>query len=92
MKIYPVTAPEFKPYGRIVEGYPVEGLLEALRTTPCPDDILYIPKVDVLHAAPHAEEIGEVGIDLRIQLRQRFVRRSDDCTAAFCHAGSGSHR
>ena len=34
MKILPITDPAFKPYGRIVEGYPVEGLLEALRTIP----------------------------------------------------------
>lgn len=57
MKILPVTDPAFKPYGRIVEGYPVEGLVEALKKTPCPENILYIPKVDSLHAAPHAEEI-----------------------------------
>ena len=30
MKILPVTDPAFAPYGRVVEGYPVEGILAAL--------------------------------------------------------------
>ena len=58
MKIYPVTDPAFKPYGRIVEGYPVEGILEALKSTPCPDGVVYVAREASLHAAPHAEEIG----------------------------------
>ena len=58
MKIYPVTDPAFKPYGRIVEGYPVEGILEALKSTPCPDGVVYVAREESLHAAPHAEEIG----------------------------------
>ena len=59
MKILPITDPAFKPYGRIVEGYPVEGILAALRTCPCPDDVAYVPKVDCIHAAPDAEKVGE---------------------------------
>ncbi|MBR3872551.1 MAG: DUF4867 family protein [Clostridia bacterium] len=59
MKIYSVTDAAFKPYGRIVEGYPVEGILEALKGCPCPDDVAYVPKVDCLHAAANAEAIGE---------------------------------
>ena len=31
MKILPVTDASFKPYGRIVEGYAVDGILDALR-------------------------------------------------------------
>ena len=58
MKIYPVTDAAFKPYGRIVEGYPVEGILEALRNTPCPEGVVYVAREDTLHAAPNAEEIG----------------------------------
>ena len=59
MKIYSVTDAAFKPYGRVVEGYPVEGILEALKGCPCPDDVAYVPKVDCLHAAANAEAIGE---------------------------------
>ena len=59
MHIYPVTDPAFKPYGRIVEGYPVDGILAALKTCNKPENVEYIPKVDVLHAAENAEAIGE---------------------------------
>ena len=59
MHIYPVTDPAFKPYGRIVEGYPVDGILAALKGCNKPENVEYIPKVDVLHAAENAEMIGE---------------------------------
>lgn len=59
MTIYPVTDPAFKPYGRVVEGYPVQGILDALRKTPLPQDVAYMAKVDALHAAPDADKVGE---------------------------------
>lgn len=59
MKICSVYDAAFAPYGRVVEGYPVEGILEALKTTPCPDNVAYVPKVECLHAAKDAEAIGE---------------------------------
>ena len=58
MKIYPVTDPAFKPYGRIVEGYPVEGILSALKETPIPEGVVYKAKEDGIHAAPDAEAVG----------------------------------
>ena len=58
MTILSVFDPAFKPYGRVVEGYPVEGILEALAACPCPDGVVYEPKIDSLHAAPNAEEVG----------------------------------
>lgn len=59
MTIYSVTDPAFKPYGRVVTGYPVEGILKALKTTPVDEGVAYQPKVDVLHAAEDAETVGE---------------------------------
>ena len=59
MIILPVTDPAFGPYGRIVEGYPVEGILSALRQTPVPENVAYVPKLDSIHAAPDAETVGE---------------------------------
>ena len=60
MKIIPVTDPAFAPYGRVVEGYPVAGLLKALEEkTPCPEGTVYFPKVDALHEAENAAEIGD---------------------------------
>ena len=59
MEILSVFSPEFRPYGRVVEGYPTEGLVDALKTTALPEGTEYVPMDPVLHAAPHAEEIGE---------------------------------
>ncbi len=59
MKIYSIYDAEFAPYGRVVEGYPVEGLLEALNKTPLTDAVVYKPEEELLHAAPHADEIGD---------------------------------
>ena len=59
MKILPITDPAFKPYGRIVEGYPVEGILAALRECPCPANVVYVAKEPSIHAAADAEAIGE---------------------------------
>lgn len=60
MEILSVLDPAFKPYGRVAEGYPVGGLMEALRTTPLTDAVVYTPREEALHAAPEAEAIGEV--------------------------------
>lgn len=43
MKIYPVTDPAFKPYGRVAEGYPVAGILAGLAQTPLTDAVAYVP-------------------------------------------------
>ena len=59
MEIRSVFDPAFKPYGRVVEGYPTEGLVKALATTPCTDGVVYLPRVEVLHSAPNAAKIGE---------------------------------
>ena len=59
MEILSVYDSAFKPYGRVVEGYPTEGLVKALATTPCTDGVVYLPRVEVLHNAPNAAKIGE---------------------------------
>lgn len=58
MKIYSVTDPEFAPYGRVVTGYPTEGILAALAETPLPDGVEYVGKVAALEAAKDAREVG----------------------------------
>jgi len=59
MNIYKVTDPEFKPYGRVVTGYPVDGLLKALAETPCPEGTVYYARLQELHDAENAAEVGE---------------------------------
>ena len=59
MKIYSVSDAAFAPYGRIVDGYPVEGILSALRNQPVPEGVAYEPLVDELMNAADAAEVGE---------------------------------
>ena len=59
MKILSVYDEAFRPYGRVVEGYPVEGLLKALAETPCTDAVVYEPRIEALHQAENAQAIGE---------------------------------
>lgn len=58
MEILSVFDEAFRPYGRVVEGYPVEGLLAALKETPVTDAVVYTAKEPTLHAAKDAEDIG----------------------------------
>ena len=58
MTIMSVFDKEFAPYGRVVEGYPVEGILKALAETPCPDAVVYKPREETIHQAENAEAIG----------------------------------
>ena len=60
MKIVPVTDASFAPYGRIVEGYPVEPMLKALAETPLGDAVEYVGKVESLHAVENADYLGEL--------------------------------
>lgn len=59
MKIYDVSMPEFAPYGRVVEGYPTEGILEALSRQPVPEGVDYKPQVDEIFNAENAQLVGE---------------------------------
>ena len=60
MKIVPVTDATFAPYGRIVEGYPVEPMLKALAEMPLPEGVEYVGKVEALHAVENADYLGEL--------------------------------
>ena len=59
MTILSVYDEAFRPYGRVVEGYPVDGLMKALAETPCTDAVVYEPRIQSLHDADNAQAIGE---------------------------------
>ena len=59
MTILSVFDEAFRPYGRVVEGYPTEGILSALAQTPVTDGVVYEPRVQSLHDAKDAETVGE---------------------------------
>lgn len=51
MKIYPVTDPEFKPYGQILTGYDTDCLLKAMQSIPMPaEGTAYEPAIPALEA------------------------------------------
>lgn len=52
MKIYSVYDPEFKPYGQVQEGFPVDTLLEVLAKTPVTDGVVYTACETQLQALP----------------------------------------
>ena len=51
MKIYSVYDPEFVPYGKVLEGYDITCLLNAMNTIPLPEvGVSYEPSIPVLEA------------------------------------------
>ncbi len=53
ISIHPVTDPEFRRYGRIVKGFEISELLEALGSTPLPKDgTVYVPSDAKLEKTP----------------------------------------
>ena len=61
MTIYPVTASEFAPYGRVVTGYETEcaALVAALNAhTPLPEATDYVPEEKALQSLPEASALG----------------------------------
>ena len=59
MKIRSVTDPLFKSYGRVVDGYNVDGIMAALADTPLPENTAYVPLEPALQNAEGAEALGE---------------------------------
>lgn len=50
-----VTEPSFLEYGRILKDYNTTQLIEAMRLTPTPEDVIYVPSVKELEQLPIAE-------------------------------------
>lgn len=55
MKIQSVTDASFKKYGKVLEGYDFSALLEEMKKTPLPEDVIYVPSVKELEALEVAE-------------------------------------
>lgn len=58
MEILKVTDEAFKAYGKVVEGIDVSDLLEALKETPLPDDVIYVASDEKLEACQSTEKIA----------------------------------
>ena len=69
MVIKKVTDAAFKKYGRVIDNIDFSDLLKKLEETPCPDDVVYEPSVEMLESLPVFEEIkskayGELPIQI----------------------------
>lgn len=59
MELINVRGPEFKPYGRVIDGYDVSGLMEAMAVTPLPGGVTYVASSPELEALPIAAELAD---------------------------------
>ena len=60
MKIYSVTDPAFKPYGKVLEGYDTAELCAAMEQIPLPESgTAYRPGIESLEACAIFPELGE---------------------------------
>lgn len=68
MKIYKVTSEKFKQYGRVLN-LNTEKLMEAMESTPLPDDVVYEPSIESLESLELAKQLKkEIYGELPIQV------------------------
>lgn len=60
MKIYEVTDARFGKYGKVVQGMDFSALTAALKQTPVPEEVVYVPCAETLMQLPVAEELCRV--------------------------------
>ncbi len=58
MEILQVSHPNFKAYGRVITGIDVSDLLDVLRETPKPEDVVYVASDAKLEACESAKKIA----------------------------------
>ena len=59
MKIQNVTDASFRKYGKVLEGYDFSALLKEMKHTPVPDDVVYVPSVEVAGSSGCSKSIAE---------------------------------
>ena len=57
LSIKPVTDPTFCTYGKVVTGYDAGDLLEKMKETPLPEDVIYVPSVGELEELAVSKEM-----------------------------------
>lgn len=58
MEILQVSHPNFKAYGRVIEGIDVSDLLDVLKETSKPEDVIYVASDEKLEACESAKKIA----------------------------------
>ena len=59
MNLIPVTDVKFKKYGSVVKDVDFKELIEEMKKTPCPEDVVYVASVPELEALPVFYELVE---------------------------------
>lgn len=59
MRVYKVSEPEFREYGRVIEGYDVNLLMEEMEKTPVPEDVAYVQSMSELEKLSIAKDLEE---------------------------------
>ncbi|MDR1765653.1 MAG: DUF4867 family protein [Lachnospiraceae bacterium] len=59
LKPKPLGDPAFGAYGRVIEGYDLGALMDAMQYTPLPEDVVYVASVEQLETLPIAQSLGE---------------------------------
>ncbi len=60
IEIKSVHDASFRLYGRVIEGYDVKELMQAMESTPQPDGVVYVGSVWELESLPIARQLGDV--------------------------------
>ncbi len=70
MRIYSVEDKRFKRYGQIINNIDFSGLVKALEEhTPLPEEVEYVPGLDILEALPVKEELASKSFgEMEIQI------------------------
>lgn len=61
MLIQKVTDQSFNKYGKIIKDIPCSNILEAMKETPLPFDVIYVPSDEKLENTPEFKEFKEKG-------------------------------
>ncbi len=56
MNVQKVTDKSFGKYGRVLNGYTFSGILDVMKHTPLPDEVIYVPSVEEMEALSEAAE------------------------------------
>lgn len=60
MTIQSILSPSFRKYGKVITNIDFSTLVDAMKDTPVPSDVVYEPKIDKLMALPVAQEISDI--------------------------------
>lgn len=60
MEILSVNSPEFRKYGRVINNVDMTELVKAMKNTPVPEDVVYVPGDSTLEALPVYKVISDI--------------------------------